>query len=153
MNLSPRSCRAERSTIVAEQSDLLSVMHQALSTNRYYALAYCHMINPLYTMITKTTRSTPSKLGASTLNHEMTCLAFCLQENNRRTSPKAVNVDFDLKGHIENLFAGLDIELVSMQSHVHPPFHPDFAKIIHGDFELGILGQIHQNYKSRHLFW
>lgn len=59
--------------------------------------------------------------------------------------PKPRDVDFfDLKGMVENLMMGLDITPLCFEPSQNPLFHPKRqAKLIHGDFNLGILGQVH----------
>ncbi|NGX45589.1 MAG: Phenylalanine--tRNA ligase beta subunit, partial [Chlamydiae bacterium] len=55
------------------------------------------------------------------------------------------NVDFfDLKGILENFFSALKIDSVSFCSSNYTNFHPGRqARILIGDHEIGIMGQIH----------
>ncbi|MCP5492569.1 MAG: phenylalanine--tRNA ligase subunit beta [Chlamydiales bacterium] len=145
---------------VAEQSDLLSVMHPSSIDQSILrpSLLPSMMQSVAHNFDHQNHTINAFEIGRiHPKSGEMTCLSILLtgKQSPHTITPKAANVDFfDLKGHIENLFAGLDIELVSMQSHVHPLFHPGrSAKIIHGDFELGILGQIHPKLSKADIYF
>ncbi len=78
---------------------------------------------------------------------EMTCVGILLTGNAspHHIDPKTRSVDFyDLSGHVENLFAGLGIDHICIQREAQGLFHPGrCAKVSHGDFELGVIGQFH----------
>ena len=69
--------------------------------------------------------------------------------------PKTRSVDFyDLKGIIENLFAGFDIGPIDFKASDHPLFHPgQQASITHGDFEFGVIGQVHPKLTKKTIFY
>lgn len=59
--------------------------------------------------------------------------------------PKPRSVDFfDVKGMVENLFAGLDIDHIRFEPSASKLLHPGRQAGIHrGDFCLGVIGQVH----------
>jgi phenylalanyl-tRNA synthetase beta chain len=58
---------------------------------------------------------------------------------------------FDLKGVLEELFAGLHLEDVRYEPFQHPSFHPGkCARIQHGGRYLGILGELHPLVRGRY---
>ena len=135
---------------VADQDELLSVMHPSsidqsilrpsLLPSMMQSVAH-NFDHQNHTINAFEVGRIHSKAG------ELTSAAILLtgKQSPHTIDPKTRNVDFfDLKGHIENLFAGLQIDLISIQQHAHPLFHPGrSAKIVHGDFELGHVGQVH----------
>jgi len=60
---------------------------------------------------------------------------------------------FDLKGILEELFAGLRIQDIHFESYTHPAFHPGkCAKIMTGEVQLGFFGELHPQVRS-HYDW
>ncbi|HEY9122430.1 MAG TPA: phenylalanine--tRNA ligase subunit beta [Brevefilum sp.] len=62
------------------------------------------------------------------------------------------NLDFyDLKGVVEGMMQGLHIAGVRYQASEHPSFHPGkTAKILIGDREVGVMGEVHPLVKANY---
>ncbi len=62
------------------------------------------------------------------------------------------NLDFyDLKGVVEGMMQGLHIAGVRYQASEHPSFHPGkTAKILIGDWEIGVMGEVHPLVKANY---
>ncbi len=82
-------------------------------------------------------------------------LLICGQVSPHTINPKPRFVDFsDVKGMIENLFEGLNLDRIRFEPSSSKLLHPGRqASIQRGDFALGIIGQVHPALSSTPTFF